>query len=526
MVTEIVRRQNRGEPTLYYVRMSVDSVTRWLAFTVFPLSAILVAATFMRFWQLTSVGFNSDEAVYAGTAASIVGDPARSAMFPIFRAHPVLFQLILSLAFHGGISDWTARAVPAAIGVATVAITYLLGKRLYGVPAGLIGALLLAVMPYHVVVTRQVLLDGMMAFCATAVIYCVVRYCESGALSWMLATGGMMGLTILAKETSLILLGGLYAFFALTPAVRTRMLHLFLGAIAMIGVIFAFPLATAASGRAKTGQTYLLWQVFRKPNHELLFYFKTVPLVVGIAAIVAATAGFIWLRRENTWRERLLLCWIVIPVVFFTIWPVKGYQYLLPIAPPLMLLAGRAVGRLPTLPALQKYAYVAKLSSTVLALAIALTMAIPAWGQINPSTSGRFLAGTGGVPGGREAGEWLQKNSPRGAQLLTIGPSMANILEFYGNRRAFGLSVSANPRRRNPSYVPVPNPDRSVRDGELQYIVWDSYTANRARFFAGKVQALITKFHGVAVFTATVSVRTPAGKVAKPVVIIYKVRAT
>ena len=57
---------------------------------------------------------------------------------------------------------------------------------------------------------------------------------------------------------------------------------------------------------------------------------------------------------------------------------------------------------------------------------------------------------------------------------MTIGPSMANLVQFYGHRRAYGLSVSPNPLNRNPSYEPLVNPDRALRDNELQYVVWDS----------------------------------------------------
>ena len=134
--------------------------------------------------------------------------------------------MLLSLFLGQEVDDWTARALPAAIGVATVAMTYLLGRRLYGHWAGLIGALILAVMTYHVVVTRQVLLDGLMTLCATGVLYCIVRYSETIALRWLLAAGAMMGATILSKETSVVLAGGLYAFFALTPSVRIRFRHL------------------------------------------------------------------------------------------------------------------------------------------------------------------------------------------------------------------------------------------------------------------------------------------------------------
>ena len=53
-------------------------------------------------------------------------------MFPVFRAHPLLFQTLLSLVLRVHDTDWTARAFAAAIGVAAVGVTYLLGRRLYG----------------------------------------------------------------------------------------------------------------------------------------------------------------------------------------------------------------------------------------------------------------------------------------------------------------------------------------------------------------------------------------------------------
>jgi hypothetical protein len=74
--------------------------------------------------------------------------------------------------------------------------------------------------------------------------------------------------------------------------------------------------------------------------------------------------------------------------------------------------------------------------------------------------------------------------------------------------------------------VPVPNPDRSLRKGEFQYVVWDSYTAHRARFFADETSRLVDKYHGVAVYTASQQVRAGSGQlVAQPIIIIYEVRA-
>jgi len=515
---------------------------RWLLLTALPLTAILATALFFRFWQLAAVGFNGDEAVYTGTAASLAGNHALSTLFPVFRAHPLLFQTLLSVVLRIHETDWTARAFAAAIGVAAVAMTFLLGRRLYGRGAGLLAALLIAVMPYHVIVSRQVLLDGLMTLCATAALYCVVRYLHDAAPGWLAAGGAMIGAAILSKETSVILLGGLYAFFALTPRARMRVRHLLPAAGIMVAEVAVWPVSLRLSGQGQTGQNYLLWQLLRPPNHGLWFYFTVLPSWIGLAVLAAALSGLIWLRREATWRERLLLAWLVIPVIFFTLWPVKGFEYLLPVAPPLAILAGRTLARPLPLPSkslpstslpskslpggewLRSRSWLPGAAMAALASITVGSLVVSTWSHIEPSASTSFLAGSGGLNGGRQAGDWIAHNAPRGARLLAIGPSVANVLEFYGHRPVSALSVSPNRHNRNPAYVPVPNPDKALRDGVFQYIVWDSYTAARSSFFANEARRLANKFHGVAVFTSAVSIRTSSGRgVVEPVIVIYEV---
>jgi len=108
---------------------------------------------------------------------------------------------------------------------------------------------------------------------------------------------------------------------------------------------------------------------------------------------------------------------------------------------------------------------------------------------------------------------------------MTIGPSMANILQFYGHRKAFGLSVSPNPLRRNPSYPPILNPDMQIRNGEIQYVVWDSYSAERSAFFSDSLLRFAKRYHGRVIHTQSVKVTLSDGTtVDKPVIIVYEVR--
>jgi hypothetical protein len=102
------------------------------------------------------------------------------------------------------------------------------------------------------------------------------------------------------------------------------------------------------------------------------------------------------------------------------------------------------------------------LLSALLLSTIGGTLLVSSWSRIEPTTSTALLAGSGGMPGGRESGEWLRANVAADARLLALGPSMANVLQFYGNRKVWGLSVSTNALHRNPVYQPLPNPDVAV----------------------------------------------------------------
>ncbi len=498
----------------------------WFTPARLMLFAIVAIATFVRVWAINAVGYNSDEIVYASQGASISGDPAFSQAFPIFRAHPLLFQSLLSILHRFTSAPAAPRLAAAAFGVAAVLLVHAIGRRLYGNTAGLVAAGILALMPYHVIVSRQVLLDGPMVCFLLVAMYALVRFAETSHSSWLYATAAALGLSFLTKETAIVNFGIVVIFFALTPTIRVRLRHA-IAAGALFGtLVIVFPLAIkTANATNNRGQNFLSWQLARRPNHTLGFYFQVVPpamgwVVIGLAILALAAA---W--RRPTWREVLLLSWVLVPLAFFELWPVKGYQYLLPIAPAVALLAGRAVQELARWSRARSRSRSPRLLDAalmpVIVLVLAVSMAIPTWHALNPSTSGVLMAGSGGLPGGREAGTWIDEHVPQGAQLLALGPSMANVIQYYGHRRAYGLSVSSNPLHRNPVYVPIANPDRALRNGQIQYLVWDSYTAGRSSFYATSLMRYVHRFHGRAVHVTRV---IPDDPHSRPAIIIYELR--
>lgn len=527
-------RGRRSSPELGPRSKASWTKGRWLWVL---LGGILAVAAGVRIWQIAALGYNSDEAVYSGQAATIAHVNGSDAFFPAFRAHPLLIQTLLSIGYRLGGGEVFGRVAMALVGVATVFAVYRLGDLLYGRRAGLAAALLLALMPYHVVVTRQVLLDGPMTFFATVTLYLLALFATTRRVSWLYAASAAMGLTFLSKETAIVMLGSIYAFLALTPQIRVQPRHLAASFGVFVLLAATLPISLAIAGQTHTGGDFLAWQISRRPNHDLLFYPAVVTPAIGLLVVFAAVAGCLCLRRGATWRETLLLSWIAVPLLFFELWAVKGYQYLLPAAPAVALLAARALtsdqlwraaaSRVHQLglPARFGRALADRRTQTAALAVVAISLLIPTLQRIQPAESQTVLAGSGGIPGGREAGQWIERNTPQGARMMTIGPSMANILEYYGRRRANGLAVSPNPLNRNPVYEPLSNPDRLIRDNQLQYAVWDAFSAERSSFFAAKLLGYVDRFHGRVIHTETVAATTPSGRqTRKPIITIYSVR--
>jgi predicted membrane-bound mannosyltransferase len=102
----------------------------------FLLAAITLIAAALRFYKLGEWSFWGDEVFTIG-----------------FQEDGFSKSLTTSL-IHGitgwlGVTEWTARLVPALIGVLSTPIFYFLIKRVFSFPVALFAALLLAVSPWH-----------------------------------------------------------------------------------------------------------------------------------------------------------------------------------------------------------------------------------------------------------------------------------------------------------------------------------------------------------------------------------------
>jgi len=155
---------------------------------------------------------------------------------------------------------------------------------------------------------------------------------------------------------------------------------------------------------------------------------------------------------------------------------------------------------------------VAAVVGMVAAAAILVPMISPTWkaGAVirDDSFSGPFTTDVEvqDFAGGREVGTWLGRHTPYNSVVLTMGPSLGNLVNFYGDRDFYALSVSQDPKMRNPAYRPIPNanPDSEIRQMHYQYAVWDAYTADRSLFYSTRLLSYVTKYAGTPVFSVWV----------------------
>lgn len=510
-----------------------DRAERRLA--VLGLAAVLVVGAAIRLANINSVGLNSDEAVYSGQAAALSGDAGFQQFFAIFRAHPLLVQFLLSLLYQFGVNDVAGRLLSVGFGVVAIALTYALGGLLFSRRVALLAAATFAVLPYHVVVSRQMLLDSPEMTLWLLATYFLARYAVAGVPRWLYAAAFTAGLTVLAKETAVLAVVVGIAFALMTPRVKLGARRLAIAAGAFLLAIIPYPATILLSGASETARQFFLWQVLRQPNHTGTFYLEVLANGFGPVLLILIVLGIVAAIRLAGWQDRLLLAWVFVPLAFFEAWPVKGYQYLLPIAPALVLLAARTIdapwttwygARLGRLGLDQARLLGARAFASMVVPVLLVVSLAPSTLAIVATTSAQgSLAGTGGLPGGREAGAWIRENVPTGAKFMTIGPTMSNIIQFYGQRRSLALSVSPNPQRRNPAYEPILNPDRAIQTLEIHYAAFDVWSAARSPFFTATLRRYIIKYHGRLLYEQHAVIREADGTLRDQVVIqIYQLR--
>ena len=209
----------------------------------------------------------------------------------------------------------------------------------------------------------------------------------------------------------------------------------------LVAVSLVFPLAIQLAGRSSTGQNYLTWQLTRSSNHAETFYLTAIPAAIGWAVIVAAAGCIVLPGQSDLARvaagvvDRRSLCDL-------RDLPPQGLP--VPVAdrpgPGLLRPAAWRPGT-------------CQHAGTCPPVGTSSPPPSPdqpwppsCWHRCSPGcgpwcsrpTAPRRWPDKAGSPEVARPGSGSGCNLVPGTELMTIGPSMANILEYYGHRPAQG----------------------------------------------------------------------------------------
>jgi len=269
---------------------------------------------------------------------------------------PILFYWIVMLAFKFlGPGLGAARLVSAVMALGVLALTYALGKSLYGVSASRWAVLVLLTTPLFVLFARTAIPDLTVTFFVTLAVFAFHRGVASSPprAGWLFLFYAAAALGTLTKGPLAILLLGLVVtgFFMIwkeRPSLRE--LAPGTGIVIFLAVFLPwFILMVVRHGpayldyiwniqqKAAAGEARYAWHFYLRH-----FFWDFLPW----SPLVAAGLGVFWKHRNDlTAEKRLPVPWVITIMVFFSLASLKAIRYLLPLTPAYALLAGWFIDR-------------------------------------------------------------------------------------------------------------------------------------------------------------------------------------
>jgi 4-amino-4-deoxy-L-arabinose transferase-like glycosyltransferase len=280
---------------------------------------------------------------------------------PYFEKPPLLYWSNAASLRLFGETPWAARLPTRLFGLGTVLVLLLGTARIWGMPAGLVAAILYLAAPSGLVFSRVVLTDAPLTFFFTATLFLaratILRRQERrpaaalSALTGLAAAGGF-----LSKGLVAVVVPGAILFFWCLSTRRARFLSsLLFGPALPVFLLASAPWFALAERRTPGFLQFFLvhehFQRFATPVAQRsgpIFYFVLVFLAGFLPALPFFFATLKRTRDWRRWRDEdpdafFFLLWFAVVFFFFSLSRSKLPPYLLPAFPAAAAIAARAL---------------------------------------------------------------------------------------------------------------------------------------------------------------------------------------
>ena len=302
--------------------------------------------------------WDTDEGMHAATSKDMVisGDYITPRLNgESFYDKPVLFNWFAAAAMRVfGFTEFAARLPAALLGLGTVLLTYLFGRRMFNPTVGLLGGVALATGIEYIILSRTVVHDIALVFFMSLALYSFYSAFEGEQhrTIHLLVFYASLGFAVLAKGPLGLLLPGLIVGLFLLMTRRLAFLkEMKLGWGIVVFLLVAAPWYALIMLRNPdyAGYFFLKQNVMNfisaEARHPRPFYYYFHILLGGFFPwsffLPLALIHGVRRRSEEYGAARLyLLLWLGVVFVFFSMASSKLSPYILPLFPAAAILVG------------------------------------------------------------------------------------------------------------------------------------------------------------------------------------------
>ena len=294
--------------------MNVKNYQKYFPFLL--VSCFIIIGTFLRLYHLDFNSFWLDEAATHVFAQQSTGDYWQL-LSSLGEVHPPLFYLVEKIILPFGTSEFLYRLFPALFGIATIPLFYMIGKKLFGWPVGIIMAALITFSPFHIQYSQDARMYTMLLFITALALIFYSEALESNNKNYWISFGLVSALAIWTHFMAFIFIGALilYSLFYLIKGKKSPN-YLLLSIVVM--VVLLSPLIFIIKGLffnrigsaptwGYTGDLFIIKSV--------IILFSNNPLSLLFFAMLFCL-GTVWLFFE--YREKFYFLFSVLAICLGT----------------------------------------------------------------------------------------------------------------------------------------------------------------------------------------------------------------
>ena len=244
-----------------------------------------------------------------------------------------------------GSTELAARLPAYLFTLATAAIVFWFGRKVWGIDEACVATIAFLSMPLTIAFARTVIFDSALTFFIVGAIVCFYFAVETDARHWSALAWLSIGFGVLTKGPVAIALPLLVAIPYAIWRKRASKVWSFGGLVLFVAIITPW-----VAAMQKAVPDFLRYVLVTETAQRLTtsalkrtgppWYF--IPYLIGGGLPWSIVAIANW-RRTRDKETLFLLLWILIPFVFFSISQSKRPQYIVPVMPGLALFVARDV---------------------------------------------------------------------------------------------------------------------------------------------------------------------------------------